>query len=82
MSRRLFTVGPVEVIEELREAMARPMIIHRGKEYKQLHQGIVEKMRKVHPGFEYVEVPNTGHAPLMTEPVAYAAIEKFIEKFG
>jgi len=47
VSRKLFTVGPVEVIEEVRQAMARPMIIHRGKEYKQLHQGIVEKMRKI-----------------------------------
>ncbi len=47
MSRRLFTVGPVEVREELTRAMSRPMIIHRGKEYKQLHQGIVEKLRKV-----------------------------------
>lgn len=47
MGRKLFTVGPVEVMEELRQAMARPMIIHRGKEYKQLHQGIVEKMRKI-----------------------------------
>lgn len=47
MSRKLFTVGPVEVMEETRQVMARSMIIHRGKEYKQLHQGIVEKMRKV-----------------------------------
>lgn len=47
MSRRLFTVGPVEVKEELLQAMARPMIIHRGKEYRQLHEGIIEKIRKM-----------------------------------
>lgn len=47
MNRRLFTVGPVEVREELVKAMSRPMIIHRGKEYKRLHEDIVEKTRKV-----------------------------------
>ncbi len=43
----MFTVGPVEVREELRQAMAQPIITHRCKEYKNLHEGIVEKMRKV-----------------------------------
>ncbi|MDD3398162.1 MAG: aminotransferase class V-fold PLP-dependent enzyme [Candidatus Methanomethylophilaceae archaeon] len=47
MSKRLFTVGPVEVMEDVRQVMARPMITHRCKEYRQLHEGIVEKMRKV-----------------------------------
>jgi len=47
VNRRLFTVGPVEVREELVKAMSKPMIIHRGKEYKKLHENIVEKTRKV-----------------------------------
>jgi len=47
VSKKLFTVGPVEVMEDVRQAMARPMITHRCKEYRQLHEGIVEKMRKV-----------------------------------
>jgi len=43
---RLFTVGPVEVRTEVLEAMSRPMMVHRGKAYRDLHRGIVEKMQK------------------------------------
>jgi len=46
LSRRLFTVGPVHVEQEVLQAMTRPMITHRSKDYKALHQGIVEKTRK------------------------------------
>lgn len=46
MSNRLFTVGPVEVFSDTLEAMSRPMIIHRGKEYQKLQKGIVEKLHK------------------------------------
>ena len=46
MSRKLFTVGPVNVEPEVLQAMTRPMITHRCKEYKQLHGAIVEKLRK------------------------------------
>ncbi len=46
MSRKLFTVGPVNVEPEVLQAMTKPMITHRSKEYKQLHGGIVEKIRK------------------------------------
>jgi len=47
MSNRLFTVGPVEVFEDTLEAMKRPMMIHRGEDYKRLQRGIVEKLHKV-----------------------------------
>ncbi len=46
MSRQLFTVGPVHVEAETLQAMTKPMITHRCKEYKQLHGAIVEKLRK------------------------------------
>jgi aspartate aminotransferase-like enzyme len=46
MARRLFTVGPVEVFPDTLEAMDRPMIVHRGKEYSDLQKRIVEKLRK------------------------------------
>ena len=46
MGRQLFTVGPVNVEPEILQAMTRPMITHRCKEYKQLHGAIVEKLRK------------------------------------
>jgi aspartate aminotransferase-like enzyme len=43
----LFTVGPVEVRDEVLEAMTKPMIIHRGEDYTRLQKGIVEKLHKV-----------------------------------
>ncbi len=46
MNRKLFTVGPVNVEPEVLEAMTRPIITHRSKEYKLLHGSIVEKIRK------------------------------------
>ncbi|MBQ7979522.1 MAG: alanine--glyoxylate aminotransferase family protein [Candidatus Methanomethylophilaceae archaeon] len=46
MSRTLFTVGPVYVEDATLQAMTKPMITHRCKEYKELHAGIVEKIQK------------------------------------
>ncbi|MDR0508349.1 MAG: aminotransferase class V-fold PLP-dependent enzyme [Candidatus Methanoplasma sp.] len=46
LSRKLFTVGPVNVEQEVLQAMTKPMITHRSKEYKALHQAIIEKMKK------------------------------------
>lgn len=46
MSRKLFTVGPVNVEPEVLQSMTKPMITHRSKEYKDLHGGIVEKLKK------------------------------------
>jgi len=47
LSRKLFTVGPVNVEPEVLQAMTKPMITHRTKEYKQLHGAIIEKLRKM-----------------------------------
>lgn len=47
MSRRLFTVGPVEVFPDTLSAMNRGMMVHRGKEYQDLQRSVVEKIRKV-----------------------------------
>ena len=47
MSRRLFTVGPVEVFPDTLDSMNRGMIVHRGKDYQNLQHGVVEKLHKV-----------------------------------
>jgi len=47
LSRKLFTVGPVHVEPEVLQAMTKPMITHRSKEYKALHGAVMEKMKKV-----------------------------------
>lgn len=46
LNRTLFTVGPVEVRKEVLEAMTKPMMTHRGKDYEQLQAGVVEKLHK------------------------------------
>jgi aspartate aminotransferase-like enzyme len=46
LSRRLFTVGPVEVFPDTLQAMTKPMIMHRGKDYSTLQKGIIEKLHK------------------------------------
>lgn len=43
----MFTAGPVEVRREVLAKMTGPMITHRGREYKQLHASIVEKLRSL-----------------------------------
>ena len=43
----LYTVGPVHVEPDTLQSMTKPMITHRCKEYKELHAGIVEKIRKI-----------------------------------
>jgi pimeloyl-ACP methyl ester carboxylesterase len=35
-------------------------------------------MRRAAPTMQYVEVPNVGHAPMLTEPVALDAILQFL----
>lgn len=46
LNRTLFTVGPVEVRKEVLEAMTKPMITHRGKDYEQFQANLVEKLHK------------------------------------
>jgi aspartate aminotransferase-like enzyme len=46
VNHTLFTVGPVEVRKEVLDAMTRPMITHRSKEYEQLQERVVEKLHK------------------------------------
>jgi pimeloyl-ACP methyl ester carboxylesterase len=35
-------------------------------------------MKKSAPDMQYVEVPNVGHAPMLTEPGAWEAIREFL----
>lgn len=46
MSRKLFTVGPVNVSEDTLKAMDRPIFTHRSPDYKALHADIEEKLHK------------------------------------
>jgi pimeloyl-ACP methyl ester carboxylesterase len=37
-------------------------------------------MRRAAPAMAYVEVPNRGHAPMLTEPAALDAIVQFLSR--
>ncbi len=66
--------GPLAALKEI------PMLLIRGAISDLLSPAIVEKMRAVRPGFDYCEVANTGHAPMMTEPEAASAIKSFLAR--
>ncbi len=57
----------------------KPTLVIRGAISDLLSPAIVEKMRGVHPSFAYCEVAGVGHAPLLDEPEAVAAIGAFLK---
>lgn len=56
-----------------------PTLVVRGAISDLLSPGIVAKMRAVHPSFAYCEVSGVGHAPMLNEPEAVAAISAFLK---
>jgi len=61
-----------------RLAKKKPTLLIRGGTSDLLGADIVEKMRKAAPEMEYAEVPGIGHAPMLDEPEAKAAIFEFL----
>jgi len=47
MHKKLFLPGPVEVLDEVLKQQARPLIGHRSKEFSQLYEGVVEKLKRL-----------------------------------
>lgn len=60
-------------------AKDRPLLLVRGGISDLIDPGIAERMRAAAPDMAYAEVPGVGHAPMLTEPEAWAAIEKLLE---
>ncbi|MGY6533446.1 alpha/beta fold hydrolase [Glycocaulis sp.] len=59
-----------------------PLVVVRGAISDLLsHEGF-EKMKARHPDFTGVEIPRVGHAPLLTEPPARAAIDGLLARVG
>ncbi len=77
--RALMELGPAPDLwpgfESLKDT---PTLVIRGAISDLLSPEIIEKMRAVHPTFDYVEVPRIGHAPMMAEPTAWAGLEAFL----
>jgi pimeloyl-ACP methyl ester carboxylesterase len=56
----------------------RPVLLVRGALSDLLEDRQAAWMRRAAPGMTYVEVPDVGHAPMLTEPAALDAIIKFL----
>lgn len=61
-----------------RLARRRPTLLIRGALSDLLSRDIAERMKQQVPRLRVAEVPNVGHAPLLTEPEAVAAIADFL----
>lgn len=57
-----------------------PMLLVRGALSDLLAMDCVEKMQSIATSLEVVQVPDRGHAPMLDEPVAVAAIEAFLQQ--
>jgi pimeloyl-ACP methyl ester carboxylesterase len=61
-----------------RLARKRPTLLIRGELSDIISADIAAKMQRMAPGLSRVDVPNVGHAPILTEPAAVDAIDKFL----
>lgn len=55
-----------------------PVLLVRGAVSNILLSGTVSRMQAVHPGMTVISLPGIGHAPILTEPPALAAIQSFL----
>ena len=72
---------PTSVIAKLlyrRLARNRPTLLIRGANSDIVGPEEASYMRKAAPGLQYAEVPGIGHAPMLTEPAAQAALANFL----
>ena len=56
----------------------RPVLMIRGQLSDVISTEIADRMQAMAPTMKRVEVPNVGHAPMLTEPEAVDAIEQFL----
>jgi pimeloyl-ACP methyl ester carboxylesterase len=56
----------------------RPTLLVRGALSDLVEARQADWMRRAAPSMDYVEVPNVGHAPMLTEPPAFDAIVRFL----
>ena len=61
-----------------RLAKNRPTLLIRGGNSDIVGPAEAQYMRSAAPALRYAEVPNVGHAPMLTEPAAREALEKFL----
>ncbi|MGD0108141.1 MAG: alpha/beta hydrolase [Rhodopila sp.] len=59
-----------------------PVLLVRGEVSNILLSGTVTRMQADHPHLTVVTLPGIGHAPILTEPPALAAIQTFLARHG
>ena len=63
-----------------RLARRRPVLLVRGATSDIVTREIAEKMRRRCPSLGVAEIPGVGHAPMLTEPEAVEAIDKYLAR--
>ena len=78
---RAAPTGPAPDLWPLFGALAngRPTLLIRGAISDLLDAEIAGRMRAAAPGMAYAEAPDVGHAPMLTEPAARAALAAFLD---
>jgi pimeloyl-ACP methyl ester carboxylesterase len=61
------------------QAQARPLLTLRGALSDLLAPGTVQKMKLMAPHMAFAEVPRVGHAPMLDEPEALAALDAWLD---
>lgn len=61
-----------------RLARKKPTLLIRGALSDVISSSIADRMQLQAPGMKRVDVPNVGHAPMLTEPAAVDAIDEFL----
>ena len=59
-------------------AIARPLLLIRGAISDLLDAPLAQAMRALAPDMAYVEVPGIGHAPTLSEPAAWTALQTWL----
>ncbi|MBI1391597.1 MAG: alpha/beta fold hydrolase [Alphaproteobacteria bacterium] len=81
ISRALAEIGAAPDLSPGWKALAAaPSLLVRGAISDLLSPAIVDRMRAMRPGFEYVEAANVGHAPMLDEPDVRERIVSFLAK--
>jgi pimeloyl-ACP methyl ester carboxylesterase len=76
-------LAPTSIMARLafrRLARSRPTLLLRGALSDLLEPEQASYMRRAAPAMQYAEVPNVGHAPMLTEPAALDAIGRFLSQ--
>jgi pimeloyl-ACP methyl ester carboxylesterase len=77
------TTGPlprVDLWPLFRALAGKPLLIVRGALSELLSAATAARMREAAPRAHFVEVADVGHAPMLDEPEAVAAIDHFLDK--